>query len=403
MVRGGENKAGRFLEVVAYAKGGRKGAIWLPKGHEGWDWSRVAGELWKMLSFLGSKARSLGAEVSTSKGIQKGGGALVGDFIGKAAGLLSFAEAVRSPLTVPAVVGRPLVPSTKVDWYEVEKIPQLGRSGTTVQQVVDCFALERTLSSPLGKDRRADGSSARSCSGCRKACSIGSSECDASRQVDGSFKKILGAFGDRLDWVCGRSAYSGRSRTSSFGLKRFLGCLGVGRVYKHYVHRGTHLRDGSKRLGFMPNIKKAKRMGFAPIFGFDDFPANLSSLAPEAFGNSTASFLAFVECSSSIPSEVSAPEIVLEKSSTDATLLSCCSGGFTGPAIKSGSLSARSKQVSMGVSPSASSGSSGVLSGFLHRQAMVHPVSPSTASALVRPVGGDPPLSSSSEARSGLL
>jgi hypothetical protein len=36
MVRGGGNKAGHYLEVVAYVEGGQKGAIWLPKGREGW-------------------------------------------------------------------------------------------------------------------------------------------------------------------------------------------------------------------------------------------------------------------------------------------------------------------------------------------------------------------------------
>jgi hypothetical protein len=41
----GGNKAGCYVEVVAYAEGGRKGAIWLPEGHEGWGWSRVVGEL----------------------------------------------------------------------------------------------------------------------------------------------------------------------------------------------------------------------------------------------------------------------------------------------------------------------------------------------------------------------
>jgi hypothetical protein len=35
MVRWGGNKADCFLEVVAYTKGGRKGAIWLPEGCEG--------------------------------------------------------------------------------------------------------------------------------------------------------------------------------------------------------------------------------------------------------------------------------------------------------------------------------------------------------------------------------
>jgi hypothetical protein len=35
MVRRGDNKAGHFLEVTIFAKGGRKGCIWLPKGHAG--------------------------------------------------------------------------------------------------------------------------------------------------------------------------------------------------------------------------------------------------------------------------------------------------------------------------------------------------------------------------------
>jgi hypothetical protein len=45
MVRGGGNKAGCYLEVAAYADGGRKGVIWLPEGREGWGWSQVVGEL----------------------------------------------------------------------------------------------------------------------------------------------------------------------------------------------------------------------------------------------------------------------------------------------------------------------------------------------------------------------
>jgi hypothetical protein len=45
MVRGGGNKAGRYLEAVAYVECGRKGAIWLHEGREGWGWSWVVGEL----------------------------------------------------------------------------------------------------------------------------------------------------------------------------------------------------------------------------------------------------------------------------------------------------------------------------------------------------------------------
>ncbi len=35
MVRGGGNKAGRYLEVAIYAKCGRKGIIWLPDSRGG--------------------------------------------------------------------------------------------------------------------------------------------------------------------------------------------------------------------------------------------------------------------------------------------------------------------------------------------------------------------------------
>lgn len=48
MLRGGGNKAGRYLEMVADVEGGKKWAIWLHEGCEGWGWSRVMGELQKM-------------------------------------------------------------------------------------------------------------------------------------------------------------------------------------------------------------------------------------------------------------------------------------------------------------------------------------------------------------------
>jgi len=161
-------------------------------------------------------------------------------------------------------------------------------------------------------------------------------------------------------------------------------------------------------MGFMPNIKKAKQVGFGPVFGSDAFPAvwdsellSLGYPVPEALGFSTATIPAFLEHSSSIPSEVSAPKIFLEKSSAPsnlegaaATLFSSASGGFVGLAIKTGSLSAGSGLVSVGASPSAFSG---VLSG-----AAALGVRPA-AFSLVRPAGGDPPLPSSSKDSSGLL
>jgi hypothetical protein len=65
----------------------------------------------------------------------------VGDFLGKATVPLSFAEAVRSPHSFPALGGRSLVPSLEAG--------------------------------PLVKDCCVDGSSAQRCRGCREACSVG--------------------------------------------------------------------------------------------------------------------------------------------------------------------------------------------------------------------------------------
>jgi hypothetical protein len=45
MVHGGDNKAGRFLEVAVFAEGGRKGGLWLPEGRDGRGWRRFADEL----------------------------------------------------------------------------------------------------------------------------------------------------------------------------------------------------------------------------------------------------------------------------------------------------------------------------------------------------------------------
>jgi hypothetical protein len=62
MVRGGENKSGRYPEVLVFAKGGRKGAIWFLEGRKGGGWARVASELRKMTSFLDSKDQLMGLE-----------------------------------------------------------------------------------------------------------------------------------------------------------------------------------------------------------------------------------------------------------------------------------------------------------------------------------------------------
>jgi hypothetical protein len=50
MVRGGRNKAGRYMEVAVSAEGGQKGIIWLLEGRGGWGWHRFAGELRQLLA-----------------------------------------------------------------------------------------------------------------------------------------------------------------------------------------------------------------------------------------------------------------------------------------------------------------------------------------------------------------
>lgn len=52
MLRRGDNKAGRFLEVTMFAEGGRKGCIWLPEGCAGWGWRCIVDELRKFVDSL---------------------------------------------------------------------------------------------------------------------------------------------------------------------------------------------------------------------------------------------------------------------------------------------------------------------------------------------------------------
>jgi hypothetical protein len=52
IVRLGENKADRFLEMAVYAEGGRQRLILLPEGCDGRGWAWFAGELSKVVAFL---------------------------------------------------------------------------------------------------------------------------------------------------------------------------------------------------------------------------------------------------------------------------------------------------------------------------------------------------------------
>jgi hypothetical protein len=93
-------------------------------------------------------------------------------------------------------------------------------------------------------------------------------------------------------------------------------------------------------MGFMPSIKKVKKMGFVPDYGSDAFSAGLglehlgqvvsssladiegSSPAPEPLGFSVVTIPTFLERASSVPSEVFVPETFLVKSfATDVLFL----------------------------------------------------------------------------------
>jgi hypothetical protein len=118
----------------------------------------------------------------------------------------------------------------------VEKIIPLGWEQETIQQAVDCFAMERSSSGPLAKDH-ADGSRIRDSRECSLACSKTrvavadvELEVDTSVQEFGVFRKLLDIFEAWLVWACGHRAKLGLY--SSFGLKRRMDRNGLGQLFK---------------------------------------------------------------------------------------------------------------------------------------------------------------------------
>jgi hypothetical protein len=97
ITRRGENRSGPFLEVAVYDRGRRR-RILFPKGRDGRGWSRVSGELSKILDFLGTIVGS-----SSSGGLPSFGGSPSGVKLGKGIGRPSFAEVVSSAATVFAL------------------------------------------------------------------------------------------------------------------------------------------------------------------------------------------------------------------------------------------------------------------------------------------------------------
>jgi hypothetical protein len=163
--------------------------IVFPEGCDGQGWGRVSGELSKVLDFFGSSV------------VYSSSGAPPGKRLGKDAGLLLYTEAMHQ-----SIGGRPRVQTATMVWCE-KKIFWLDQEQEPFRQAVDCFAVEWSFSSPLGKDLADDcyameysssgplckdllacsktrvavdevGSMDRCGKGCRKMCSEGDHEWD---------------------------------------------------------------------------------------------------------------------------------------------------------------------------------------------------------------------------------
>lgn len=129
ILRRGKNKFGRFLVVEVYAAGGRIGLIMFPEGRDGRGWSRVSGELSKVVAFLGALDGS-----PPSVGIP------VGVKLGLGTGFQTYAEVARSSASA---LGR-------------RSQGQSSGSGDTAKVVVDRPAVVRCGLEALSPEDRTD-------------------------------------------------------------------------------------------------------------------------------------------------------------------------------------------------------------------------------------------------------
>jgi len=261
-------------------------------------------------------------------------GAPVGKSVGKAGGVLSFAEVVGSP-----VVGEPLVQKSAVVWCEAEKIFSLDREREALRQAVDCYELERSSYGPLGKGLAVDcytlecsfpstlGKDLLACSKKRDAVDAAEAACDFVVQELGIFRKLLDIFEKWLLWACAHRSHLGW--VSSDGPKRSMGrtkcCLGLGRMHFRARTRRVGCRSFSNKtrksgLTRMDYFKKAKKCGLASVHGFDvgmgSVPSGLGAPEPEVVGFSSASLPELKERSSPFSPVSSSMEILGEKSAT---------------------------------------------------------------------------------------
>jgi hypothetical protein len=131
-VRGGSNKGGRFLEVVASVDDERKGIIWIPEARSGRGWRRFTTELRSLLAALES-VPGFSAEDSSAEGkVERSPGITYGR---------SYADAVRSSAGEEDV-GLQLRSSQEVDLFPVASSFELGNDGSEASSAWVCFEVE---------------------------------------------------------------------------------------------------------------------------------------------------------------------------------------------------------------------------------------------------------------------
>jgi hypothetical protein len=271
------------------------------------------------------------------------GGSPTGVKLGKGTGPPSFAEVVHSGATASTLVypspghnsgswdaAKVVDVRPVAEWCDLEKPPPVG-----------CSAMEKQAPDPLGKDLHLDEHlSSRvcvNCSACMSRVAVVEGNTALQKEsvfgVYGQILEILGRLSNALIWACGSLKRMGFK--SFVGFKRRLGFV-AGRMLKRCkaAIKGSRFRDGAKVL--KPIAKKVAESAPESISERVSGP-DLGSPVPEAVGVSIATFSVFVENSYSIPSLVSAPEVVLKKSSfssEDPVALGSASSGSALPVAR---------------------------------------------------------------------
>jgi len=181
--RGG-NKASCYLEVASFVEGGRKGVVWLSEGHEGWGWSRIVGELRKMISFSAHRLGHWFLRCLDWRGLRRGVSHPV-----VWVGALLFAEVVRGE--AGSLVKHPGLRALELERGDLDLFPEAWcRVVEDGRLAVNYYALEEQLLGSMEKKTN-------------PICFLGDGEARKKKKVGHfrSWKKLLEWLGAALDWV----------------------------------------------------------------------------------------------------------------------------------------------------------------------------------------------------------